>query len=148
MNDINEQSNIKESCKLIMSFLGVVRHVRACPKFSKIANCKYLTKELSDCLNFLHGVRHTWKLQISCFFSCVLLSIILNNKLRNTCGKCQVIFLVLCMQLDIHGNQELILSLQLAVIRRAQLYLKYFEIPNLQNNHCLILDLLLNGEFS
>ena len=43
---------------------------------------------------------------------------------------------------------ELILSLLMSVVNHAQVYPKYSEIPNLQYNDNLILDLILNGEYS
>ena len=43
--------------------LGLVRHARACPRFSKITKQQYLWEGLSYFVYLLHVVTHPWKLQ-------------------------------------------------------------------------------------
>ena len=43
--------------------LGLVRHARACPRFSKISKQQYLWERLSYFVYLLHFVTHPWKLQ-------------------------------------------------------------------------------------
>ena len=43
--------------------LGVVRHARTCPMFSKITKSQDLPKGLSYFVYLLHAVTHPWKLQ-------------------------------------------------------------------------------------
>ena len=59
------QSGVHRSLKITMSFsAGAIIYVQACPKYSKITNCYYFWKKLSDWLDFLHWVRYWWKLLI------------------------------------------------------------------------------------
>ena len=48
--------------------LSVVTHAQVCPKCSEIPNYYYLTKEMSDRLDFLHTVKHQQKLNDFCHF--------------------------------------------------------------------------------
>ena len=59
-----------QACKEAANGLSrLVRCGQACPgKCSEIASCQYLRREFSDCLSFLHRVRHWWKLLIAWFF--------------------------------------------------------------------------------
>ena len=42
--------------------LGLVRHARACPRFSKVTKQQYLWERLSYFVYLLHVVSHPWKL--------------------------------------------------------------------------------------
>ena len=47
----------------MLFLLGMVKHTWACPECSEIINCQYHWKGLSYSIDFLHVVRHSWKLQ-------------------------------------------------------------------------------------
>ena len=96
--------------------LGLVRHARACPRFSKISKQQYLWERLSYFVYLLHAVTHPWKVQ------CYHVDLV---GYRPTCpkfpettnqyfwkGSCDFVgFLqaVICILLDIHWSYKNVL---------------------------------------
>ena len=93
--------------------LGLVRHARACPRFSKITKQQYLWEGLSYFLYLLHVVTHSWKLQcyhvvsVGYVASCPKFSEATNHQYLRK-GSCDFVdFLqVICILLDIHWSYK------------------------------------------
>ena len=87
--------------------LGLVRHARGCPRFSKITKQQYLWVGLSYSGYLLHVVTHPWKLQ--CYVvlvgygpACPKFSEATNHQYlwKGSCG------FVICILLDIHWSYK------------------------------------------
>ena len=94
--------------------LGLVRHARTCPRFSKIKKKKYLWEGLSYFLHLLSVVTHFWKLQ--CYHvilvrygpACPKFSEATNHKYlwKGSCEFVGLLLVVICIVLDIHWNYK------------------------------------------
>ena len=93
--------------------LGLVRHARACPRFSKITKQQYLRKGLSYFVYLLHVVTHPWKLQ--CYVvlvgygpACPKFSEATNHQyLWKGCSDfVDFLQVVICILLDIHWSYK------------------------------------------
>ena len=93
--------------------LGLVRHARACPKFSKITKQQYLWEGLSYFVYFLHAVTHPWKLQcyhavlVGYGVACPKFSEATNQYLwKGSCDLVDFLQVVICILLDIHWSYK------------------------------------------
>ena len=94
--------------------LGLVRHARACPRFSKITKQQYLWEGLSYFVNLLSVVTHLWKLQ--CYHvilvgygpACPKFSEATNHQyLWKGCSDfVDFLQVVICILLDIHWSYK------------------------------------------
>ena len=92
--------------------LGLVRHARACPRFSKITKQQYLRKGLSYFVYLLHVVTHPWKLQ--CYVvlvgygpACPKFSEATNQYFwKRSCDFVDFLQVVICILLDIHWSYK------------------------------------------
>ena len=94
--------------------LGLVRHARACPRFSKITKQQYLWEGLSYFVYLLHVVTHSWKLQ--CYHVVLVgygpaypkFSEATNHQYlwKWSCEFVDFVLAVICILLDIHWNYK------------------------------------------
>ena len=97
--------------------LGLVRHARACPRFSKITKQQYLWEGLSCFVYLVHVVTHPWKLQ--CYHvvlvgygpACPKFSEATNHQYRwkGSCDFVDFLQVVICILLDVHWSYKNIL---------------------------------------
>ena len=94
--------------------LGLVRHARACPRFSKITKQQYLRKGLSYFVYLLHVVTHPWKLQcyhvvlVGYGLACSKLSEATNRQFlwKGLSDFVDFLQVVICILLDIHWSYK------------------------------------------
>ena len=97
--------------------LGLVRHARACPRFSKITKQQYVWEGLSYFVHLLHVVTHSWKLQcyhvilVGYGLACPKFSEATNHQClwKWSCEFLGFLLLVICIVLDIHWNYKYML---------------------------------------
>ena len=112
------QSDIDGSYELTSSFLlGVVQHVQACSKCSKISNYQYLWKEMRGCVYFLHTFKRQWKLSIDhvIFVGCgqawpSIPKVFQNNKLPISQQRAEWLFSLLLVVRHMYGSGKSIMS--------------------------------------
>ena len=94
--------------------LGLVRHARACPRFSKITKQQYLWEGLSYFVYLLHVFTHPWKLHcyhvvlVGCGPACPKFSEATNHQyLWKGCSDfVDFLQVVICILLDIHWSYK------------------------------------------
>ena len=95
--------------------LRLVRHARACPRFSKISKQQYLWERLSYFVYLLHVVTHPWKLQ--CYHvdllgygpTCPKFPEATNHQYlwKGSCNFVDFLQAVICILLDIHWSYKI-----------------------------------------
>ena len=94
--------------------LGLARHARACPRFSKISKQQYLWERLSYFVYLLHVVTHSWKLH--CYHvdlvgygpTCPKFPEATNHQYlwKGSCNFVDFLQAVICILLDIHWSYK------------------------------------------
>ena len=133
--------------------LGLVRHARACPRFSKITKQQYLWKGLSYYVHLLHVLTHLWKLH--CYHvvlvgfgaACPKFSEATNHQYlwKGSCDFVDFLQVVICILLDIHWSYKNMLFWA-GIVRHslsANQIVRCFKLKNLKNNLRYQVDFLL-----
>ena len=133
--------------------LGLVRHVRACPRFSKITKQQYHWEELSCFIYFLHVVTDPWKLQ--CYHvilvgygpECPKFSETTNHQYlwKGLSDFVDFLQVVICTLLDINWSDKNMLFLVCIVRHRhsANQTVRYFKLKQLEKDLRYQVDFLL-----
>ena len=83
--------------------LGLVRHARACPRFSKITKQQYFWEGLSYFVYLLNVVTRPWKLQ------CYHAVLVGYGPVKVSCDFADFLQVVICILLDIHCSYKNVL---------------------------------------
>ena len=133
--------------------LGLVRHARACPRFSKITKQQYLWEGLSYFVYLLHVVTHSWKLQCYHFvlvgygLACPKFSGTTNHQYlwKGLSDFVDFLQAVICILLDIHWSCKNMLF-WVGIVRyslSASQIVRCFKRKKLENDMKYQLDFLL-----
>ena len=125
--------------------LGLVRHARACPRFSKITKQQYLWEGLSYFVYLLHVVTHPWKLQcyhvvlVGYGLACSKLSEATNRQFlwKGLSDFVDFLQVVICILLDIHWSYKNMLFWA-GIIRHslsANQIVRCFKLKSTQKGH-------------
>lgn len=119
------QLDIHRSYSVMVYFsLSMVKNVQACPQCQEITNRRYLLKELSYRIDFLHVVKHGSYSQIMWFLFCVVRRAWVCPKFPKI--NCQYFrkglsYCIICFHADIYASYNLtIVLVQQGVVRDVQ----------------------------
>ena len=129
--------------------LDLVRHTRACPRFSKITKQQYLWEGSSYFVYLLREVTHPWKLQCYYFVLVGMFKVLWTSNHQYLwkwfSDFVDILQVVICVLFHIHWSYKNMLCWACIVRHILSTYqiVRCFKLKNLENNRMYQVDFLL-----